>query len=224
VGTPTHPWNVAPEEAVRIQEQLGARLILSAPEGPFERVAGAFAAMREGAQQAVAAALVMSLPSFRLLETAVARAPIPLPYTPGLLAFCVGPALIAALAKLQTYPDVVLIAGHGLAHPRRFGLAAHVGLLLDLPTIGCAEEALCGAFESPGPHTGDREAIVLGEEVVGAAVRVREGVGPLFVSPGHRMDVDTAVAVALRAAGRFRTPEPLRRARALARRVSASDR
>ena len=220
--TDLHPWNVDAEEAARLQERLRQDIVLQPPDGPFELVAGAFAAMREGEADAIAAALVMTLPEFRVVETQVAKAAMPLPYVPGLLAFAVGPALIAALEMLDTRPQVTIINGNGLAHPRRFGLASHIGLLLDIPTVGCAEEALCGTFERPGPRSGDRGTMRLDGEVVGVALRVREDVGPLFVSPGHRMDVDAAVGIALSAARRFRTPEPLRRARALARRVRAT--
>ncbi len=217
-----HPWNVNPEDAARLQEQLREKVVLNPPKGPFDTVAGVFAAMREGEPDAAAAALVMHLPDFHVLESKVASATIPMPYVPGLLAFTVGPALVTALEMLEALPSVAIINGHGLAHPRRFGLASHIGVLLDIPTVGCAEEALCGEFDEPGPRRGDAEVIWLDGEPVGMAVRVRSGVGPLFVSPGHRMDIPTAVSIALSAVRRFRTPEPLRRARALARRMYAA--
>lgn len=215
-----HSWNVDPQDAADLQERLRGKVILRPPRGPFDTVGGVFAAMREGRPDATAAALVMHLPDFRVLESKVAAAAIPMPYMPGLLAFTVGPALLAALEMLDALPSVVIVHGHGIAHPRRFGLASHIGVLLDIPTVGCAEEALCGEFDQPGPGPGDAETIWLNGEPVGMAVRIREGIGPLFVSPGHRMDIPTAVSIALSAVRRFRTPEPLRRARALARRMS----
>jgi deoxyribonuclease V len=197
----THRFDVDPQEAQAIQQQL-RELLSDRPPSTVDRVAGVyalFAERTEGPIEVAAAACVMGYPGLVLLEETAAGPRPAEPYRPALFAFSVGPAMVEALECLRTEPDVVLVPAHGTAHPRGLGLAAHLGVLLDVPTIGCADERLA--------H----------ELTPAAEVEVRPGARPLFVSPGHRMDLPTAVRIVRACCPRYRTPEPIRRARALLR-------
>lgn len=146
------------------------------------------------------------------VDRARARAPVPFPYVPGLLSFRELPVLEKVWAQLGTRPDVVLFDGHGYAHPRRFGLACHGGLLFDVPSVGCAKSVLVGDHATPDPERGSISDLVHEGEVVGRAVRTRSDVRPVFASVGHRVDLATATEIVLAAAPRYRVPEPVRRA------------
>lgn len=154
--------------------------------------------------------VVVRLPGFELVETATACQVARFPYIPGLFSFRELPPLLGAFSRLKTLPDAVLFDGQGLAHPRRLGLACHAGLLLETATVGCAKSRLVGEHGRVPPRRGGRADLVLEGDVVGAVLRTRANVSPVFVSPGHLMDVDSAVELVLRATGRFRIPEPLR--------------
>ena len=210
-----HAWDVSPDEARRIQRELGERVSLT--DGvrieDIRYVAGADNAYaRRGAETtAFAVVLVFTFPELELVETQVASCPVTFPYVPGLLSFREGPAMLTAFRQVETLPDVVLFDAQGYAHPRRLGAASHLGLFLDVPSIGCAKSRLTGRYEEPGPEFGDRNPLVDKDEVIGAVVRTRAGRGPLFVSPGHRMSVDTAVEIALACCRNNRfMPEPTR--------------
>ncbi len=153
--------------------------------------------------------------SFRVVDRAVVRMEVDFPYLPGLLAFREVPVLSAAFEKLKVKPDVTLVDAHGTAHPRRFGSAAHLGVALDIPTVGSAKSLLCGMFDEPDGERGSWSPILLEEDVVGAALRTRASVAPVFVSPGHLCDLPSAIALVLRCAPRLRIPEPIRLAHAL---------
>jgi deoxyribonuclease V len=140
-------------------------------------------------------------------------------YRRGLMAFTYGPLLLQAFESIESSVDIALFRAHGIAHPRRCGMAAHLGLLLDTPSIGCADKLLCGEHESPGPERGDWTPVIHGRDIVGAAVRTRGGSRPLFVSPGFVLDVEQAVEIVLRSTREHRMPEPLRQARLAARRT-----
>lgn len=196
--------------AADIQRRLAAQVVLTPLPRRLLTAAGAAARTDRGCTRAVA--VVLSFPDLRVLErSAVWQAGAP-EYRPRLRAFFEGGLLLAAIERLGMRPGVVFLRGHGIAHPRRCGLASHLGILLDLPTIGCADSLLYGRAEAPGPLRGDWTPVAdeRGERI-GAAVRTRAGARPLYVSPGHRCDVESAVALAL-ACARFRVPEPLREA------------
>jgi deoxyribonuclease V len=176
-------------------------------------VAGVDASYKDVARAAVVA---LSFPALEVLETAVAVRAIPFPYVPGLLSFREAPAVLDALAKLRARPDVLIFDGQGLAHPRRLGLASHLGVYLDLPSVGCAKSRLVGRYEEPGPATGDRAPLVDRGEVVGVALRTKPRTKPLFVSVGHKIDLETAVALVLACLRGYRLPEPTRLADRLA--------
>jgi deoxyribonuclease V len=207
-----HEWPATTDEALGVQERLRAAVRLVPMTTMPSRVAGADVAYSAERRRLFAAAAVIALPSLEVLEVSRAERDEEFPYVPGLFAFRELPALLDALAGLTTPPDAVLFDGHGLAHPRRFGLASHAGLWLQLPTIGCAKCVLTGRFHMPGDEQGALTPLAIEGEVVGAAVRTRPGTMPVFVSPGHLTDVDSAVRVVLAATGRYRTPEPLRAA------------
>ncbi len=207
-----HQWPTGADEALALQERLRGSVRLAPLTTPPSRVAGADVAYSAERRRLFAAAAVIALPSLEVIEVCRAERGEEFPYVPGLFAFRELPALLDALAGLTTPPDAVLFDGHGLAHPRRFGLASHAGLWLQVPTIGCAKCVLTGRFLMPADERGAVTLLAIADDVVGAAVRTRPGTMPVFVSPGHLVDVESAVRVVLAATGRYRTPEPLRAA------------
>ena len=204
-----HQWDVSSEEAVAIQMRLRARVQKS--NGfvleSLRTVAGVDAAYREGGRAAV---VVLSYPEMEPLEQVVASREVVFPYVPGLLSFREAPPVLDALARLRARPDLLIFDGQGYAHPRRLGLAAHLGVYLDMPSIGCAKSRLIGRYQEPGPNTGDRSPLMDHGEVVGAVVRTKPRTNPLFVSIGHKIDLETAVEVVLRCLRGYRLPEPTR--------------
>ena len=196
-----HRWDVTPAEARAIQAELAPRLVLedAASLGAIRLVAGIdnSYAGRGRDTTAHAAVVVLTFPDLKVVETAVASVPIAFPYVPGLLSFREAPAVLAACAEIRSEPDLLLFDGQGYAHPRRFGLASHLGLVLDRPSIGCAKSRLIGHFEEPERVFGAHTPLIDHDEVIGAAVRTRPRHAPLFVSPGHAVSIPTAVALAL---------------------------
>ena len=210
-------WPKSPAEARRLQARLRDSVIRKDDVAPVRAVAGldAHYAKRSGLVWGAAAAF--DWPGLELRESALAGRPLDFPYVPGLLSFREAPALLAALESLTVRPDLLLVDGQGLAHPRRFGLACHVGVLADLPTIGVAKSRLIGSHAEPGAGKGSRSPLMDGDEVIGAVVRTRDATRPLFVSVGHRIGLESAVERVLRCTPRFRLPEPLRIADRLSR-------
>ncbi len=217
-----HPWPSDPGQAIEIQLALRDRLVLAWDGRPVRRVAGVDVAYQDGEAQAAIA--VLDFDRLGLVESAIARVPASFPYIPGLLTFREGPAVLAAWEKQALLPDLVLFDGQGYAHPRRFGLAAHLGLWLDLPSIGVAKSHFYGTSPpGPGPLPGDFAPLLdenAGRQVIGAVLRTRAGSQPLYVSPGHRMDVENAVRFVLHCCRGRRLPEPCRLAHLLASRWS----
>lgn len=215
---PLHPWDLSPREARAVQRRLAAAVVTEDRLGEVRRVAGVDVGFprRDDVEVARAAAVLLSYPDLTLREQAVVEEPVRYPYIPGLLSFREAPAELAALARLAEPPDLVMVDGHGRAHPRRFGIACHLGLLLDLPTLGCAKSPLVGEYAEPGPEVGAWTPLIDQGEVVGAALRTRPGVRPVFVSVGHRLSLETAVAWVLACCRGTRLPEPTRLADQLA--------
>jgi deoxyribonuclease V len=205
-----HAWNVSPRRAVEIQRALASRVRSARPRRPFRFVAGVDAAFLDG--ECIAAAVVWDAFHGELVEERIVRRSVGFPYVPGLLSFRETPAVVAALRKLRLEPDAVICDAHGLAHPRRFGLACHVGLLVDRPTLGCAKSRLCGEHRDLGPRRGARAALVHDGRIVGRVVRTKDGVRPVYVSIGHAIDLASAVRLVLACAVGHRLPEPTRRA------------
>jgi deoxyribonuclease V len=202
---------------------MRARVVMEAPPGWAPRlVAGADLSMSRGSDVGYAGVVVVDVETMRTVEEATAVVRLGFPYVPGLLSFRELPAVLAAWARLTTRPDAVVFDGVGYAHPRRFGIACHGGVLLDLPSVGCAKSILVGAHDAPGRARGSTAPLVHRGEVVGAALRTRDGVRPVYVSIGHRVDLAAAVALVLRLATGFREPETTRRAHALVNRMRKS--
>ena len=209
-----HRWDVTYREAVAIQEELRGRLILRADglPDPLRTVAGADISYDRGSDLFFAAVVLMNYPELTLLEEATFSARVSFPYIPGLLSFREGPPLIAAFAKLNQPPDLILFDGQGIAHPRGIGLASHLGLILDRPAIGCAKSRLVGTHEPVGEKRGEWTELTHQEKKVGAVLRTRDRVKPIFVSPGHRVGLERSIALVLACCQGYRIPEPTRRA------------
>lgn len=209
-----HRWDVTYREAVAIQEELRARLILredGLPD-PLRTIAGADISYDRGSDLFFAAVVLMSYPELTLLEAATFSARVSFPYIPGLLSFREGPPLIAAFAKLSRPPDLILFDGQGIAHPRGIGLASHLGLILGRPAIGCAKSRLVGMHAPVGEKRGEWTGLIHRERQVGAVLRTRDRIKPVFVSQGHRIGLERAIALVLSCCRGYRIPEPTRQA------------
>jgi deoxyribonuclease V len=203
-----HDWDLTPEEAVALQKRLAPQVVREAVLGPVTTVAGVDASYKAGVARA--AVVVLAYPDLEMLDYAVATRPADFPYVPGLLTFREGPVALDALGKLSVIPDLLVFDGHGIAHPRRLGIASHIGLLVDIPSIGCAKRRLCGQYEEPGQERGDFSFLTDAGETLGAAVCTRTGVKPVFVSIGHRVDLPTGLHYILSCCRGYRLPEPTR--------------
>jgi len=209
---PRHGWDVGFAEARTIQERLRGRVRERDDAREVRLVAGADVSYDRGSPVLFAAVALLDAESLELVEVAGVRRPARFPYVPGYLSFREVPAVLEAFRKLRRRPDLVVCDGHGRAHPRRFGLACHLGVLLDLPTLGCAKSQLVGSHREPGPRRGAHVALRDAGEVIGEVVRTRDGVKPVYVSVGHRISLETARRQVLRLAPRWRLPEPTRMA------------
>ena len=204
----SHPWDVSPAEAREVQNRLRERVSVRPLAHRPRTVAGVDVSVKGGVARA--AVVLLSYPDLAPIQAATAEMPASFPYVPGLLAFREGSVVLAALARLTDWPDVLMFDAQGLAHPRRMGLATHLGILLDVPSVGCAKSRLCGKETEPGEEKGCWTPLLDGDEVIGAVVRTRSRVRPVYVSIGHRIDLETAVALVLYCATRYRLPEPTR--------------
>ena len=204
----THAWDVSPSEAVTIQKELRVQLRTDNCVGRVRIVAGVDVGLRKGIARA--AIVVLGYPDLNPLEQATAQRQVEFPYVPGLLSFREGPVILDALSKLKNEPDVLIFDGQGIAHPRRMGLATHIGILLDHPTIGCAKSRLCGEYEEPGASKGDWSPLLREGEVIGAVVRTRNNVSPVYVSIGHKVDLQQAIHYVLSCCKVYRLPETTR--------------
>jgi len=208
----THVWNLKPREAVELQKKLREEVQLVPLEREPKVIAGADVSMNRFAKEGYAGFVTMAYPELALLDHSVEKGIIPFPYVPGLLSFREIPMLLAAWEKLNTKPDLLIADGVGIAHPRRLGIASHLGLVLNLPTIGCAKSVLTGAYDEPGDEPGSTSPLVdlKTGEVLGMALRTKRGVKPVFVSPGHLITLEEAVEVVKRCVIKHRLPEPTR--------------
>jgi deoxyribonuclease V len=207
-----HPWNVNPRRAIQIQDALRKKIRLRVPSGSWERIAAADVSYSRTDDRLFAAFLLFSYPDLVLLENASAQGQASFPYVPGLLSFREAPILIRAFRQLKTQPEMILFDGQGIAHPRSMGIAAHLGLIFDLPTIGCAKSRLIGTPAEPPRRLGSHVSLIEKGEIIGMIVRTRTGVKPVYVSPGHKMDLETSVKIVLSLCRGYRIPEPLRQA------------
>lgn len=207
-----HRWNVTPREAARIQLRLRKRLELNDRFTRIETVAGADVALDLRRGQAIAGVIVYRFPEMAELERVWAKRRITFPYVPGLLSFREIPVLLKAFARLCHAPDLIFCDGHGYAHPRRFGIACHLGVLLDRPTIGCAKSILVGTAEEPPRRAGSWAPLTDEDEVVGVVLRTREGVKPVYISQGHRISLERAIEFGRATTDGYRIPRPTREA------------
>jgi deoxyribonuclease V len=211
----THPFDVGYHEAVAIQNELRGRVVRVGAPRRVRLIAGADVSYAKRAETMYAAVVVLEWPSLDVVEEVTARRPAEFPYIPGLLSFREMPVLIAAFGKLRSELDVIIYDGHGVAHPRGFGIASHLGVLLDVATIGCAKKRLVGEYDAPGAEKGARSPLRLRGKTIGTVLRTRTNVKPVFVSVGHRIGLRSAVRLVLSAATRYRLPEPTRLAHVL---------
>ncbi len=212
-----HPWRVSYAQAVAIQQRLKDRVRVEPFVGTPRLVAGTDVAYSAATHRMYAAVVVLRLPTLEVVERGHAVRLARFPYIPGLFTFRELPPLVAAFERLRVAPDVVVFDGHGVAHPRRFGLACHAGVLLDCPSIGCAKSRLVGAHQPPGAARGAWVPLVDGDEAIGAVLRTRSGVKPVYVSVGHRVDLPSAIRIVLGTTTRYRVPEPIRLAHQMTR-------
>lgn len=212
-----HAWPADPARAMALQRQLARAVERVDRLGPVRRVAGVDVHYAPRLGLMWAAAVLLDAATLELEASVLACAPLTFPYVPGLLSFREAPAALRALALLVPAPDLLLVDGQGIAHPRRLGIAAHIGVLLDLPTIGVAKSRLCGSYSEPSAAAGSWTPLRDGAEVIGAVVRTRTNTRPVFVSIGHRVALESAIGWTLRLCRGYRLPEPLRLADQLSR-------
>lgn len=203
-------WPTTIADAKRLQEEMVGMVQLTTLDRKPSTICGVDAAYVNG--QTVAAAVVYDYPTLACREEAVAALPTTFPYIPGYLSFREGPAILAAINRLTTLPDLFIVDGQGIAHPRGIGIATFLGVLLDRPTVGSAKSRLVGTYDEPSDIRGSWTLLTYREQTVGAVLRTRQGVKPLFISPGHRVTLDDAVAIVMACCTRYRLPEPQREA------------
>ncbi|MGI9060778.1 MAG: deoxyribonuclease V [Ktedonobacteraceae bacterium] len=214
-NTPLHEWNLQPAVAMSLQKELAARVIHT-DQLPDEirLVAGVDMALNEETNMARAAVVLLSYPTMEIVERHVYEEPVRMPYIPGLLSFREIPCILGAFAQLSTQPDLVMVDGQGIAHPRYLGIASHLGLWLDLPTIGCAKSILRGKYDEQalGDEVGAWLPLIFKNQTIGAALRTRSHVKPMIISLGHRISLETSIRYVLACGKGYRLPEPTRQA------------
>ncbi len=219
---PLHSWNATLEKAIRIQETLRYKIILKKDFSEVRSIGGGDVAYSKDGIRLYGAIAVFSFPKMEIVDVSLAEGKTTFPYVPGLLSFREGPILVKIFQGLKIKPDVMIFEGQGIAHPRKMGLASHLGLWLDIPSIGCAKTPLLNEFTNPGLQKGSFTWIYLEKEKLGAVLRTKDKVKPLFVSPGHRIDLSTSIRLILETCQGFRIPEPLRKAHQASRKTMKS--
>lgn len=210
-----HDWTLTPREAVALQKELRAEVRMTPLARSIRTIAGADISFNKFSKTVYAGLVVLALPTLKVIEEVGVVSETSFPYVPGLLSFREAPSVLEAWAKLKTEPDAVMFDGHGLAHPRRVGIASHVGLIIERPTLGCAKSVLVGKYEEPEKQRGAWTEMIDKGETIGAALRTKTNVQPVFVSPGHLIDLAGAINLTLACNGGYRQPEPTRRAHLL---------
>ncbi len=205
-----HSWQVSTAQALDLQRRLAGQVSRNGEVTAPRFIAGVDISAGKAQEMATAAVVVLNYPELRLVETKVAQGRLDFPYIPGLLSFRESPLTLAACQQLTITPDLILVDGQGIAHPRRFGLASHLGLFLNTPTIGCAKSRLCGQHEEPGVEPGSYTEVIDRDETIGVALRTKLGVKPIYVSIGHKVDLQTAIYWVMKCCCGYRLPEPTR--------------
>ena len=205
-----HNWRLSPAQAQKLQIKLANHINHNNEVNNPCFVAGVDMSKPDERGAARAAAVLLSYPELQLIEIAIAEDTVAFPYIPGLLSFRECPLMLAACQKLSRNPDFILVDGQGIAHPRRFGIASHLGLILEIPTIGCAKSRLCGQYQSPSNEAGNYTELIDKDMVIGAVLRTRTNVRPIYVSIGHKIDLSAAIYWTLKCCRGYRLPEPCR--------------
>jgi deoxyribonuclease V len=204
-----HNWNLSISEAISLQKQLATQVTTNKPDiTNIQYIAGIDCAPSADMSKYFAAIVIWDIKSRKLLEYHIAYAALTFPYVPGLLSFREIPAILAVVKKINIHPDVIIVDGHGIAHPRSFGIASHVGVLFDLPTFGCGKSLLYGKYNEPALERGSISPLMAKDKIIGNIIRTRTQVKPVIVSIGHKIDLETATNLTLSCSGRFRLPEP----------------
>lgn len=207
-----YPWDVDPKQAIDIQRMISRKVVASDSFSEIKTVAGADVSFNKGEDVGYAGVVVMAYPDLKVIETKCVQMRITFPYVPGLLAFREAPLLLSAFKLIEQEPDLVIFDGQGLAHQRRAGIASHIGVLLDKPSIGCAKTRLVGEYVEPELVRGSYSDLVHNGQVVGAVLCTKDGVEPVFVSAGHLVGLKTAIGFVLSCSNGYRLPEPTRQA------------
>ncbi len=205
-----HSWEVSPQEAIKIQKDLKSNISLKKSFSKIDKVAGADVSYYKN--KMIAGIVILKFPQLEIIEKKSSVSSVNFPYISGLLTFREGPSLLGVFKKIKTTPDVILFDGQGIAHPRRMGLATHLGLFLNKPTIGCAKSRLSGKYTSVGEEKGDYALLKEDEEILGAVLRTRKRVKPIFVSPGYKIDLPNSIEIVLKCIVKYRLPLPVREA------------
>ncbi len=205
-----HSWTLTPAEARELQKSMASEVDATSPLPDWDTIAAADVSYGRFDKELAAAVVVIRREGLEVVERVGVMRRITFPYVPGLLTFREAPGLLDAFDRIKTRFDVVLCDGQGIAHPRGMGIASHLGLWLDKPTIGCAKSRLFGTHEEPGPRRGDRTPLMDKDRVIGSVVRTKDRVKPLYVSVGHKCDLESAIAVVLATSGKYRLPQPAR--------------
>lgn len=212
----THDWDISPKQAVALQRSLVDRVVVEPLQTDIRLIAGIDVSVKDNRVRT--AIVVLDMGSLSLVDSATWQGPVVFPYVPGLLSFREIPAILPALKLISVVPDAIMLDGHGLAHPRRFGLACHLGVLLDIPSLGVAKSRLTGTHNEPGMTKGDSSPLMDKEELIGTVLRTRTNVNPVFVSVGHKMELADALKLTLASTVRYKLPEPTRLAHHLSKR------
>lgn len=210
--TPLHDWKLPLTEAAALQKELAKQLIVDRPLKKCKLIAGADCSYNKFSTTMYAAVVVLRLRDLTIVETQGVVGEATFPYVPGFLSFREIPILIQAFAKLEHRPDVVMLDGQGIAHPRRMGIASHVGLWLKIPCFGCGKSKLCGNYDEPGPNAGDYSPLLHYGNQIGAVLRTKPRTKPVFISPGHLIDLESSIRLTLKSGRGYRIPEPTRQA------------
>lgn len=218
-----HSWDLTPSEAIALQKKLADKIDVTRPLENCEWIAGADCSYNLRSPRHYAAVVVLSTRSWEVVEVQGAVGEAAFPYVPGLLSFREAPIVLRAFEKLEHKPDAVMLDGQGRAHPRRFGLACHLGLWLGIPCFGCAKTRLIGTYEEPGLEAGDGTPLIDKDEVVGQVLRTKKKTKPVYVSPGHGIDLESSIRLALQSCRGYRIPEPTRQAHLEVNRMRLSD-
>ena len=221
---PLHRWDLTPREAIAVQQELRTQVRIEPLTQPVETIAGADISFNKFSENIYTGIVVLRLADLQIVETVGLRTTSKFPYVPGLLSFREAPSLLEAWEQLKIKPDVLMLDGQGLAHPRRLGIACHVGVWLDIPTLGCAKSILVGRHAELPLEAGSHTPLMDKGEQVGVALRTKNKVAPVYVSAGHRLELPTAIDLVLRTTTKYRQPEPTRQAHLLVNRLRIADR